>query len=675
MAVKLINSGRLNALCSSDGREWITPSCLDGLLYQDIENSYAGRASIDSVCASLNYHPELIQARLRAMSESDSCDLVLLEETKEVLTRLYLDRVALQINQTLQEFGYAYVSKLQLEFRLPAPTVQRVIKKNLHTSIRGKWMKKNSYFLVGDDALLYTEVFQYAGACVILGAIFGASRPCSVETLVQSHLSGSKYRVVANACLEQASSACFLKGISEATGKCYVPNVFKKARAAWATNSYSQRGYLLYKSLSQLEVKDPKDYCQKAVPDAVLLKTRAVSEKVLDQFVQALAQCEEDCTALAVCRHPLLRNSLSEKDLEMLYQFVEPRKSSTRPPICGLLLPRGYYVSGRLLALCERLYQDWVLKEVEERGPQRRLQKLGDATDNNREDASRVPSSAPQLQKVLCRLLPDWLPVPLSDDDSLVRSLAGALAPTLMRVSLKFKNVSLERASTLCLERRESQELAGDFRARCANFRLFSSFASSLDYLAPSELSSLRSYLLSTLGRDLCEVLEKYAHKKYQVAGSLASPSEEAICLPGHISDGIDACREAVQKDVPAFLSAMSSLAASLGLSTDSQHPSRRLVSAHVENARKQLERAQNEATQLRIACMLLIAKKKAIILYTAFRHLSILIKVIHRECDPETASLADRCYRTLAETGTRRADESPACPELQALKDLALEN
>uniref|UniRef100_U3K4W6 E3 UFM1-protein ligase 1 n=1 Tax=Ficedula albicollis TaxID=59894 RepID=U3K4W6_FICAL len=280
---------------------------------------------------------------------------VVVELTLLTYNRSYLDQLAEEINDKLQETGQVTISELCKAYDLPGDFLIQALSRRLGRIIHGQLDQENR-------GVIFTEAFVSRHRARIRGLFTAITRPTPVSSLItrygfQEHLLYS--------LLEELVNAGRLKGTvvgGRQDKAVFVPDIYSRTQNKWVDSFFKQNGYLEFDALYRLGIPDPAGYIKKRYKSTQLLFLRAacVGQEIVDQVEASVEEAISSGSWIDVAT--LLPSSLSVEDVGILLQQVmrSLNKSSS-----GLVFSDTIAVSEKFLSSCADLFSDLMQQKAE----------------------------------------------------------------------------------------------------------------------------------------------------------------------------------------------------------------------------------------------------------------------------------------------------------------------
>lgn len=304
---KLVQDKKLDVVHTLDGKEYITP----GQISREIRDElyvHGGRINIVDLQQIINVDWVHVESRASDIAKSDKgVQLVL----GQLIDDVYLDRMAEEVNDKLQEAGLISIAELCKNYDLPGDFLTEELSKRLGKLIQGEMDQYNR-------GLIFTPAFVARHKARIRGLFSAITRPTPVSSMIaafgfQEHL---LYSV-----LEELVNSGRLKG-SVVGGRqdkaVYIPDIYAKTQNAWVDSFLQQNGYLEFDALVRLGIPDPSGYIKKRFKSSKLLFLRAacVGQTLVDQVEASVEEAVNSDTWTDI--QPILPSCLSAEDVGML---------------------------------------------------------------------------------------------------------------------------------------------------------------------------------------------------------------------------------------------------------------------------------------------------------------------------------------------------------------------
>uniref|UniRef100_G1NLH9 E3 UFM1-protein ligase 1 n=1 Tax=Meleagris gallopavo TaxID=9103 RepID=G1NLH9_MELGA len=320
IVTKLIAEKQLEVVHTLDGKEYVTPAQISKEIWDEL-SVCGGRINIVDLQQIINVDLLHIENRANDIVKSDKAVQLVLGQ---LINESYLDQLAEEINDKLQETGQVTISELCKAYDLPGDFLTQALSKRLGRIIHGRLDQENR-------GVIFTEAFVSRHRARIRGLFSAITRPTPVSNLItrygfQEHL---LYSV-----LEELVNTGRLKGTvvgGRQDKAVFVPDIYARTQSNWVDSFFKQNGYLefdaLYKSTKLL-----------------FLRAACVGQEIVDRVEASVDEVISSGSWIDVAT--LLPSSLSVEDV-------------------GILLHDTIVVSEKFLSSCTDLFSDTMKQKAE----------------------------------------------------------------------------------------------------------------------------------------------------------------------------------------------------------------------------------------------------------------------------------------------------------------------
>ncbi|XP_013882362.1 E3 UFM1-protein ligase 1 [Austrofundulus limnaeus] len=341
---KLVEDKKLDVVHTLDGKEYITPAQISREIRDELY-VHGGRINIVDLQQIINVDWVHVENRAGDIAKSDKgVQLVL----GQLIDDSYLDRLAEEVNDKLQEAGLVSVAELCKNYDLPGDFLTEELSKRLGRLIQGEMDQYNR-------GAIFTPAFVARHKARIRGLFSAITRPTSVSSMLgsfgfQEHL---LYSV-----LEEMVNSGRLRG-SVVGGRqdkaVYIPDIYARTQNAWVDSFLQQNGYLEFDALLRLGIPDPSSYIKKRFRSSKLLFLRAacVAQVLLDQVEASVEEAVNSATWTDL--QPVLPSCLSVEDVGML---ISQAMRNTNILSSARVLGGSVVVSEKFISDCVSLFDE-----------------------------------------------------------------------------------------------------------------------------------------------------------------------------------------------------------------------------------------------------------------------------------------------------------------------------
>ncbi|KAM9382114.1 E3 UFM1-protein ligase 1 isoform 3-T3 [Phaethornis superciliosus] len=351
IVTKLIAEKQLEVVHTLDGKEYVTPAQITKEIQDELHVS-GGRVNIVDLQQVINVDLLHIENRANDIVKSEKTIQLVLGQ---LINESYLDQLAEDVNDKLQETGQVTISELCKAYDLPGDFLIQALSRRLGRIIRGQLDQENR-------GVIFTEAFVSRHRARIRGLFTAITRPTSVSNLItrygfQEHL---LYSV-----LEELVNSGRLKGTvvgGRQDKAVFIPDIYARTQSNWVDSFFKQNGYLEFDTLHRLGIPDPAGYIKKKYKSTQLLFLRAacVGQEIVDQVEASVEEAISSGSWIDVAT--LLPSSLSVEDAGILLQQV---MRSLNKNSAGLVFRDTIVVSEKFLSSCVDLFSDMMQKRAE----------------------------------------------------------------------------------------------------------------------------------------------------------------------------------------------------------------------------------------------------------------------------------------------------------------------
>ncbi|XP_061479361.1 E3 UFM1-protein ligase 1 [Rhineura floridana] len=348
---KLIAEKQLEVVHTLDGKEYITPAQISREIRDEL-HVRGGRVNIVDLQQVVNVDLLHIENRANDIVKSDrTIQLVL----GQLIDESYLDQIAEETNDKLQESGQVKISDLCKAYDLPGDFLKQTFSIRLGKIIHGQIDQDNR-------GVIFTDAFVTRHRARIRGLFSAITRPTPIINLITRH--GFQEHLLYSV-LEELVNTGRLKGTvvgGRQDKAVFIPDIYSKTQSNWVDSFFKQNGYLEFDALYRLGIPDPVNYIKKRYKSLQLLFLTAscVGQEIVDQVEASVDEAISSGTWVDIA--PLLPSSLSVEDASMLLQQVM-RSFSKQPST--LVFGDTNVVSEKFINSCADLFNDLMHQKAE----------------------------------------------------------------------------------------------------------------------------------------------------------------------------------------------------------------------------------------------------------------------------------------------------------------------
>uniref|UniRef100_A0A8C1CT36 E3 UFM1-protein ligase 1 n=1 Tax=Cyprinus carpio carpio TaxID=630221 RepID=A0A8C1CT36_CYPCA len=287
IVVKLVEDKKLDVVHTLDGKEYVTPAQISQEIRDELYMQ-RGRINVVDLQKIINVDLVHVESRASEIAKSDRGTQLILGQLIDVT---YLDRLAEEVNDKLQEAGQVNIAELCKTYDLPGDFLTEELNSRLGRVIHGQIDQYNR-------AVIFTQAFLSRHKACICGLFSAVSRPTQINNLL--NLYGFQENLLYSV-LEELVNSGRLKG-SVVGGRqdnaIYIPDIYSKAQSTWVESFLKQNGYLEFEALTRLGIPDPVSYIKKRFKSSKLLflKSACVGKATVDQLEASVEEAINSAT-------------------------------------------------------------------------------------------------------------------------------------------------------------------------------------------------------------------------------------------------------------------------------------------------------------------------------------------------------------------------------------------
>ncbi|XP_019785008.2 E3 UFM1-protein ligase 1 [Delphinus delphis] len=348
---KLIAQKQLEVVHTLDGKEYITPAQISKEMRDEL-HVRGGRVNIVDLQQAINVDLTHIENRIGDIVKSERhVQLVL----GQLIDENYLDRLAEEVNDKLQESGQVTISELCKTYDLPGNFLTQALTQRLGRIING-------HIDLDNRGVIFTEAFVARHKARIRGLFSAITRPTAVNSLISKY--GFQEQLLYSV-LEELVNNGRLRGTvvgGRQDKAVFVPDIYSRTQNTWVDSFLRQNGYLEFDALSRLGIPDAVSYIKKRYKTTQLLflKAACVGQELVDQVEASVEEAISSGTWVDIA--PLLPSSLSVEDAAILLQHVMRALSKQA---LAVVFSDTIVVSEKFISDCTELFSDLMHQKAE----------------------------------------------------------------------------------------------------------------------------------------------------------------------------------------------------------------------------------------------------------------------------------------------------------------------
>ncbi|XP_061626558.1 E3 UFM1-protein ligase 1 [Phyllopteryx taeniolatus] len=348
---RLLQDKKVDVVHTLDGKEYVTPAQISREIRDELYR-HGGRVNILELQQIINVDWIDVENRANDIAKSDkSVQLVL----GQLIDDTYLNRLAEEVNDTLQEAGLISIAELCKSYDLPGDFLNDELCKRLGKVIQGELDQYSR-------GVLFTPAFVARHTANIRGLFSAITRPTPVAGVIGAF---GLHEHLLYSVLEELVNTGRLRGTivgGRQDNTVYIPDIYSKTQNTWVDSFLRQNGYLEFDSLIRLGIPEPKSYIKKRFKcnKLLFLSTACVSQALVDQTEACV---EEAVTSAAwIDMQPILPSCLSEEDVGML---INQATRNTNVQSSARVLGGTVVVSEKWISRCFGLFEDSIQRKAQ----------------------------------------------------------------------------------------------------------------------------------------------------------------------------------------------------------------------------------------------------------------------------------------------------------------------
>ncbi|CAL8394270.1 E3 UFM1-protein ligase 1 [Gadus morhua] len=341
---KLVQEKRLDVVHTLDGKEYITPAQITQEVRDELYIQ-GGRINMVDLQQIINVDLNHIEARANEITRTERGIQLVLGQLIDVK---YLERLAEEVNDKLQEAGLITISELCKTYDLPGDFLTEELSRRMGKLVQGQFDQYNR-------GVIYTPAFVARHKARIRGLFSAVTRPTPVSSAIGAF---GFHEHLLYSVLEELVNSGRLKGAvvgGRQDKAVYIPDIYSRTQNNWVDSFLQQNGYLEFDALVRLGIPEPAAFIRKRFRSGRLLFLRAaaVGPGLVDQLEASVEEAVSSSTWVDL--QPMLPSSLSQEDVGMLVsQALRNAGVTTSARVLG----DSVVVSEKFISGCLALFDD-----------------------------------------------------------------------------------------------------------------------------------------------------------------------------------------------------------------------------------------------------------------------------------------------------------------------------
>uniref|UniRef100_A0A3Q2YRS6 E3 UFM1-protein ligase 1 n=1 Tax=Hippocampus comes TaxID=109280 RepID=A0A3Q2YRS6_HIPCM len=348
---RLIQDKKVDVVHTIDGKEYVTPAQITREIRDELYR-HGGRVNILELQQIINVNWGDVESRASNIAKSDrSVQLVL----GQLIDDTYLNRLAEEVNDRLQEAGLINISELCKSYDLPGDFLNDELAKRLGKLIQGELDRSSR-------GVIFTPAFVARHTAKIRGLFSAITRPTPVIGMIsafglQEHL---LYSVLGELVNTGRLKGTIVGGRQDTA--VYIPNIYSKTQNSWVDSFLQQNGYLEFDSLTRLGIPEPVSHIKKRFKcqKLLFLSDACVSQALVDQVEASVEEAVSSATWTDI--EAILPSCLSEEDMATL---INQAMRNTNVHSAARLLGATVVVSEKWISECLALFDDTIQQKAQ----------------------------------------------------------------------------------------------------------------------------------------------------------------------------------------------------------------------------------------------------------------------------------------------------------------------
>lgn len=302
---KLIQDDWVKLFHTSSGKEWLTPEQLDHEV-RDALSRAGGRVNVADLPGEVGVAVEHCEARVELLRKQDSS---LTKLGGELISSQYLQGVAQEVEESLEETGCLAVADVAGRYNLPADFVRDSVLTLVGGSTPSHIVRQNTIFTSAHAARVEARA---------RGAIRGCTRPATLAELASRHALDADMLATA---VQKLIKAGTVQG--KLQGSTFTPKAYSDAQASRIKGFFDSNAYLTA-SMAKGAGVTLKEWAKAEKAQGLELGSAFVASQLVDSALSSIAEAVSSESFLDV--QPLLPPALTAADAADLLQQLGSKK-------------------------------------------------------------------------------------------------------------------------------------------------------------------------------------------------------------------------------------------------------------------------------------------------------------------------------------------------------------
>ncbi len=264
----------------------------------------------------------------------------------EIIDCRYLDSIAEEVDEMLQESGIIQLSDLHKQFGLDSSFLVPQLERRVGESniIHGLIDKD-------DRGTIFTSAYIARQTALVRGVLGAITRPTPLPKLVSEHsLDERKIKVIGQGLLKSGRiSGVFIGSGNKAQ---YIPNIQSRVQDLWIERFFKSNHFVDYESARRLGIKAAESYVINKFPDAIRLNTCVVSSMILENVEAEVEESIEGSSWFDIMT--VIPSQCTLEDAESALNYLNGFLSEIK--FSATLLNDRYIVSKGFILSCQETF-------------------------------------------------------------------------------------------------------------------------------------------------------------------------------------------------------------------------------------------------------------------------------------------------------------------------------
>ncbi|KAM7496638.1 hypothetical protein LguiA_021052 [Lonicera macranthoides] len=260
------------------GKEYITPEQLR--LEMEVEIKKLGRVSVIDLADTTGVDLYHVEKQAQHIVSNDSSLMLV---NGEIISNLYWDSIAEEINERLQECSQIGLAEIAAQFQVGSELIVSVLEPRLGNLVKGRL----------EGGQLYTPAYVTRVNAMVRGAARGIMVPMNLSALWNSlqlllqemdgasgvAVEGSFFQSLFNGLVKEGKILGSLRA-----GVHWTPTAFASAQKECVDSFFSQNSFITYEALHKLGIQQPVQFLQSRYPEGIPLVTIFVHPSMIEML-------------------------------------------------------------------------------------------------------------------------------------------------------------------------------------------------------------------------------------------------------------------------------------------------------------------------------------------------------------------------------------------------------